>query len=364
MSGNGLLCERGQGRGDTRSSAVGSGAPSVGQVAAKLLSQRVGLLVLYLSWGSTYPAMRIALRTLPPISLQAARCLLAVLPLVLLARWFGAAWPTARQWRGSLLIGTIVLGGGHGLTAWAVVQTSGGLAALLVSMVSVWMVVLSWLVLDQRPTRSVLIGIAVGLLGLVLITGTAGAGLSGGPLLALLASPLCWAAGSVLSLRAELPGDPLMTTAAQLLAVVPVFLVVAALVGETAAWTTLPTAEAGLALLYLALVGYVLGFAVYTWLIRVSLLSTVSTYAFANPLVAVVLGWLLLGERLTPELLAGGALVLVGVALSVRQLPSVTAIPEPPVAPVEPVEPQIEPERSRLPARSEVHHDDEVRAQA
>ena len=297
------------------------------------LSQRVGLLALYLSWGSTYPAMRIALRTLPPFSLQAARCLLAVLPLILLARYRGAAWPTLRQWRGSLLIGTVVLGGGHGLTAWAVVHTSGGLAALLVSMVSVWMVVLSWLVLSQRPSRTVLIGIALGLLGLVLITGTAGAGLSGGPLLALLASPLCWALGSVMSLRAELPGDPLMTTAAQLLAVVPGFLLVAAVTGEMARWSSaMLSLQAALALVYLALVGYVVGFAVYTWLIRVSVLSTVGTYAFANPLVAVVLGWLLLGERLTPALLAGGALVLLGVALTVRQARSPVAAEAAPVA--------------------------------
>jgi drug/metabolite transporter (DMT)-like permease len=208
------------------------------------------------------------------------------------------------------------------LTAWAVVHTSGGLAALLVSMVSVWMAVLSWLVLAQRPTRTVLVGITLGLLGLALITGTAGDGLSSGPLLALLASPLCWALGSVLSLRADLPDDPLMTTAAQLLAVVPVFLLLAVATGETGAWSAdLLQSEALLALGYLSLIGYVLGFAVYTWLIRVSVLSTVGTYAFVNPLVAVVLGWLLLDERLTPSLVAGGALVLAGVALSVRQEP-------------------------------------------
>ena len=297
-------------------------------MAATPLSQRAGLLALYLSWGSTYPAMRIALRTLPPFSLQAARCLLAVLPLVLLARYRGAAWPTLREWRGSLVVGTVVLGGGHGLTAWAVVHTSGGVAALLVSMVSVWMVVLSWVVLAQRPSRGVLLGIALGLLGLVLITGTAGAGLQGGPLLALLASPLCWAVGSVMSLRAELPGDPLMTTGAQLLAVVPVFVLIAELTGEIGRWSTgMLTGQAGLALLYLALVGYVVGFAVYTWLIRVSVLATVSTYAFANPVVAVVLGWLLLDEQLTPALVLGGGVVLIGVALAVRQSPDVV-VPE------------------------------------
>lgn len=304
-------------------------------MAGNALGRHAGLIALYLSWGSTYPAMRIALRTLPPFSLQALRCLLAVLPLVLLARYRGAAWPTLQQWRGSLLIGTIVLGGGHGLTAWAMVHATGGLAALLVSMVSVWMVVLSWVVLAQRPSPTVLAGIGLGLLGLVLITGTAVAGLEGGPLLALLAAPLCWAAGSVLSLRAELPGDALMTTAAQLLAVVPVFVLVAGATGEAAALAGVtPSLEAGLALVYLSLVGYVLGFAVYTWLIRVSVLSTVGTYAFANPLVAVVLGWLILGERLTPALVAGGAVILLGVALTVRQAPQATAAvtPSPPRA--------------------------------
>ena len=127
------------------------------------------MLALYLSWGSTYPAMRIALRTLPPFTLQAARCLLAVPLLLLLAHLRGAQWPSRIQWRGSLLVGTVVLGGGHGLTAWAVVHTSGGIAALLVSMVSVWMAVLSWLVLGQRPGGRVLGGIALGLTGLVLI---------------------------------------------------------------------------------------------------------------------------------------------------------------------------------------------------
>lgn len=351
--GNGLLCEGGRRTGDSGPSACLVPASSVGPVAATPLSRSAGLLALYLSWGSTYPAMRIALRTLPPFSLQAARCLLAVLPLVLLARYRGALWPTMRQWQGSLGIGTVVLGGGHGLTAWAVVHTSGGLAALLVSMVSVWMVVLSWLVLAQRPTRSVLVGITLGLLGLALITGTAGDGLSGGPLAALLASPLCWAVGSVLSLRAELPDDPLMATAAQLLAVVPVFVLLAVATGESSRWSAdLLRPEALLALGYLALVGYVLGFAVYTWLIRVSLLSTVGTYAFVNPLIAVVLGWLLLDERLTPSLVAGGGLVLAGVALSVRQqLPRSDAVEPASVEPAS-VEPEPVTRQAELGAKS------------
>ncbi len=278
----------------------------------------LGLVVLYVSWGSTYPVMKVALRTIPPFLLLTARCLLAALALLLIARLLGASWPGRRQWLGSLVVGGLVLGGGHGLTAWAMVQASGGLAALLVSVVSVWLAVLSWILLGRRPSRRTGLGLLTGLAGVAVLAGTASAGLGWAPLLALIVSPLAWALGSVVSSRVRLPAEPLMATAAQLLVLVPVFALLAVAAGEPARITAASLSGTSLtALIYLALVGYVIGFAAYTWLIRELALATVGTYAYANPLVAVGLGVLLLGEPLTGSMLLGGLVILGGVALVV-----------------------------------------------
>lgn len=280
--------------------------------------QRAGLVVLYVAWGATYPVMRVALRTLPPFTLLTWRCLLGALPLVALARWRGEPWPDRRGWTSALAVGALVLVGGHGLTTYGVEHATGGLAALLVSMVSVWLVVLGWASRGERPRSRTLVGLVLGLGGLALIVGTTGRGLAPATVAALLVSPAAWAAGSVLATRTRLPAGPLMSTAAQLLVTVPVFALLSLVAGEPARWPAhWLSGEVVWSVLFLAFVGYTVGFAVYTWLLRELPFSALGTYAYVNPLIAVGLGAWLLHEPVTGHMLLGGALILTGVALVV-----------------------------------------------
>lgn len=271
--------------------------------------------MLYLAWGATYPVMRVALRYLPPFSLLTLRCVLGAIPLLLLARWRGESWPSGRGWLASLAVGALVLGGGHGLTTYGVEHVSGGLAALLVSMVSVWLAVLSWVLLGEPLTRRSWLGLVLGFGGVALVVGTASQGLETGALLALLASPIAWALGSVVSTRVRLPDGALMASAAQLLVTTPMFALLSVGVGEPGRWSSASLSwTAAWSLLFLAVVGYAVGFATYTWLLRELPLSVVGTYAYANPLVAVVLGALWLHESLGSHALIGGGCILAGVA--------------------------------------------------
>ena len=284
----------------------------------------LGLLVLYIAWGSTYPAMRVALRTLPPVFLLSARCLLAAIALGAICAARRAQWPTRREVAGAAVVGWLVLGLGHGLTTWSMQHTESGVAAVLGSLVPVWMALTGWVVLGQRPVRREVQGLAIGLVGLAVVaTATAHGASSGKALLALAIAPAAWAAGSALSLRIGTPSDPLVSTTVQLMATAPVLLVVGLLGGEA---SRLPETWSGTTLLsfaYVTVIGYVVGFAIYTWLLREAPLMWLGTYAYVTPLFALVLGVVLLGEPLGATTLVGSAIVLAGVALVANRPPRV-----------------------------------------
>lgn len=281
------------------------------------LTRMLGLVTLYLSWGSTYPAMRVALRALPPFTLLSARCLIAGVVLFVVALARGGRLPSARSWLASLAVGALVLGVGHGLMTWALQEVTGGLAAILASMVSLWLPAFAFGMLGERPGRRTLIGLGIGLFGLSVVVGT----LAGGvtpllPLVALVLSPVAWAFGSVLSCRLRLPDEPIMATATQLLTCAPLMALAALVRGESLDVTTIDRTSL-LAFLYVTVAGYVIGFSVYNWLLRSLPLSTVGTYAFVNPIVAIALGTLLLSEPLHLDSVIGGTVILAGVALVV-----------------------------------------------
>ena len=277
----------------------------------------IGLLTLGLAWGSTYPAMRIALRTLPPMLLLSGRCALAAVALGAACVLRGARLPSRREWPALAVVGLLVLGLGHGLTTWSMQHTASGVAAVLGSLVPVWMALVGWAILRQHPTRRETSGLAVGLVGLVVVAAANAHGPSTvKAVIALGCAPVAWALGSALSVRLPSPSDPLVATTAQLIVAAPAFALAGTISGE---WSRLPHGWSAATIgsfTYVTVVGYVVGFAVYTWLLRESPLTWLGTYAFVAPVVALVLGVALLDEPLTLATALGSGIVLLGVALT------------------------------------------------
>jgi drug/metabolite transporter (DMT)-like permease len=296
-------------------------------VTSRLPPRRVllwaGLLVLYLVWGSTYLGIRIAVVSIPPFIMAATRFSIAG---VVLLGWSIAREgrnfrrPTRRQWRDTFIVGALLLGGGMGLVAWGEQTIPSGITALLIAMMPVWVAVLGRVVFGETLPRAAVVGVAVGLAGVAILVGP-----SSNPVerfapagvLALIVSPICWSSGSLFSAhRAKLPVQPLVATGGQMLAGALVLTMLALLTGEPgrldlAAVST----ESFVALVYLTVVGSLVAFTTYVWLLRVAPLPLIATYAYINPVVAVILGWLVLREPFTPRTLVAGAVIVFAVAL-------------------------------------------------
>jgi len=296
-------------------------------VATRVPSRRVllwvGLLVLYVVWGSTYLGIRIAVETIPPFSMAATRFFIA--GLVLLG-WSIARdgrdfrWPSRREWRDTVIVGALLLGGGMGMVAWGEQTIPSGIAALLIALMPVWVAVLGRLAFGERLPRAAVVGVAVGLVGVAILVGPsdnpverfAPAGIA-----ALIVSPICWASGSLFSAhRARLPAQPLVATGGQMLAGSLVLGAFALVTGEPGRLhPEAISAESLAALAYLTVIGSLVAFTTYGWLLRIAPLPLIATYAYVNPIVAVILGWLVLAEPLTPRTIVAGAVIVFAVAL-------------------------------------------------
>jgi drug/metabolite transporter (DMT)-like permease len=288
---------------------------------------------VYVVWGSTYLAILYAIEDLPPFLMAGARFLLAGSLLYawvwLAARGSNRLRPTARQWRSATIVGGLLLLGGNGGVVWAEQYVPSSVAALLIAITPVWIVVLDWLQRGHagRPTPAVLLGLLLGLAGVILLAGTrpgnAAAG-DGGAMaivgsLVLVGASLSWATGSVISRRMPLPGSPLAATAMQMIAGGSLLLVLAAATGQFGEFEPRGvSSRAWLSFLYLVVFGSRIGFSAYIWLLRHAPAASVATYAYVNPAVAVVLGWALAGEALTPPMLTAAALIVVAVVLITR----------------------------------------------
>lgn len=294
-----------------------------------LRSRRVGpvpfdvaaaLLILYVVWGSTYLAIRFAVEELPPYLMLAVRFGLAGGLMFAFMRARGAKNPTLRQWSGSAAIGTLLLVGGMGSVGLA--QSLGapsGLAAVMVATMPLWLTVILT-VMGERSSRRDFIALGVGLGGVLLLN--LDAGLRSNPLAAvlLLASPFSWALGSALS--RNLPQAPgAMGSAAQMLVAGALFVPLGLLRGERL--MGVPSASSLLALGYLVVFGSLIGFSAYVYMlnqrVRPALLTS---YAYVNPVVAVLLGVAFAGERLGAAGLAGMTVVVLSVLLVVRAAPA------------------------------------------
>ncbi len=286
----------------------------------------LGMLVLYVVWGSTYLGIAIAVETIPPFLMAAIRFGLAGAVLlawpVLRAR--GAfVPPTRREWRDSAIVGALLLGGGMGMVAWAEQTIPSGIAALLVAMMPVWVAIFGRAFFGERLPRLAIIGIVVGFVGVAILVGPTILGEAGAldPLgvVAIIISPIAWAAGSLYaSHRAMLPRHPLVATSAQMLTGALVLAVFALVTGELGRFDAAAiSGDSIAALAYLTIVGSLLAFTVFGWLLRVAPLPLIATYAYVNPVVAVILGAFVRHEPIDPRTLVAGAVIVGAVALIV-----------------------------------------------
>lgn len=279
-----------------------------------------GLLLLclaatWLVWGSTYLAIKFALVSFPPFFQMGTRFLFAGALLMAWMRWRGAPWPDARQWRNALVVGTLMLGGGMGGTAYAELSVGSGLVVAFIAVVPLMIAALNRLY-GVKPGRLELAGIAVGLAGVLLLTQGAGFQASPAGLAAIAIACVTWSIGSVLSQR-SLPLAPGATGfASEMLCGGAVLLVLSALNGETPQWPPEPLAAA--AWFYLVVFGSLIAFNAYMVLLAQASAGLASSYTFVNPVIAMLLGVAVAGEVVTGfEWLAAGV-VLVGVVLMLR----------------------------------------------
>ncbi|MFG3437902.1 EamA family transporter [Nonomuraea sp. NPDC047897] len=274
------------------------------------------LAVVYVVWGSTYLGIAVAVESIPPLLSGAMRFVVAGLLLggFVLARSGTAAFRmTRRQFLGATVVGVLLLTFGNGMVAVSEQYISTGLAALLVASVPLWLVVFRIAVRD-RPRTLTLAGVLVGFAGVAALSlGGAQAGSTFGIVVILFGS-LSWSVGSFLSSRIAMPADPFAASAVEMLVGGLGLTLLGTAVGERVDLQAI-TGASWAALAYLVVVGSLIGFTAFSWLLGHAPISLVSTYAYVNPVVAVILGALVLNEQVTGQILVGGLVILAGVAL-------------------------------------------------
>lgn len=277
--------------------------------------------VVYVVWGSTYLAIHYAVQTIPPLLMASARFLAAG---SILYAWYllrGGERPTALQWRNTAVVGLLLLLGGNGAVVWAEITVPSGTAALIVAIVPLWLVLLDWWRPGgERPAAGVLVGVAAGLVGMVVLVGPES--LHGdGPVnlrgaVALVLGSLSWAAGSLYARYNVLARSQVATSAMEMLAGGIGCLVVGLAMGEGSALHVGAISRASLSgYLYLVLFGSIIAYSAYSWMVQNAAPAAVGTYAYVNPIVAVFLGWLIAGERVTPRVILGAAIIVTAVGI-------------------------------------------------
>ena len=277
--------------------------------------------LVYVLWGSTYLGIRYAVDSLPPLLSASTRFALAGLLLasyLLLRRGRRALVATRRQYANAAVVGLLLLLGGNGGVTLAEDRgLPSGLAALLVAAVPLWVVLLRMLDRD-RPAVLTLVGVAIGFVGVAVLLrpGARPEDVSAGAAVVVLGSSLLWSVGSYLATRLELPSEPLVASVTEMAAGAAGLVLVGLLTGERLDVGAVQLSSV-LALAYLVVFGSIVAFSAYSWLLGVAPVSKVSTYAYVNPVVAVLLGALLVGEDVTGTAVVGGAMTVVAVAVVV-----------------------------------------------
>jgi drug/metabolite transporter (DMT)-like permease len=300
----------------------------------------LAFIAVYLIWGSTYLAIRFAIETLPPFLMAGIRFVVAGGILYGWARLRGTPRPARAHWLGAAIVGTLLLVGGNGAVVWAEQYVPSGLAALIIATEPFCVVLLDWARPGgERPTLPVVAGMLAGFVGVLLLIGPAdllgGGRVHPGGALVLLLGSLLWAAGSLYAARGErLPRSPMLATGMNMLVGGAALLGLGSAVGE---WGRLDLAAASLksvlALLYLMIFGAIVGFTAYVYLLRNTTPARASTYAYVNPIIAVVLGWALAGEDISLRVGVAALAIIAAVVLITHRAAVHTGEHRSPLAP-------------------------------
>ena len=279
----------------------------------------IAFAAVYIIWGSTYLAILFAIETLPPFLMVGTRFLVAGTIMYVWLRARGAPRPRAIQWRTAAIVGILMPVLGTGVVVWAEQKVPSGIAALLVAIEPLWIVLIQWGMRDgKRPSWMVIAGVAIGLGGLYLLVNPVGDGQQRNLVAEaiLLLAALSWAAGSIYSKHAPKFESKFLGTGMEML-VAGVILITAGLAtGEASHFSIAATsAKSWLALLYLITFGSIIAYTAYVWLVRTVAPTLVSTYAFVNPVVAVILGWVFAREPLNARTIVAAAIIVGAVAL-------------------------------------------------
>lgn len=272
---------------------------------------------IYLIWGSTYLAIRYAVETIPPLVTAGIRHSIAGLVLLAWA-WARGFRPTRAHWVSGFVLGALFFLIGHGTLHWAEQYVGSGLAALLIATEPMFILMLAWSMGQQRISRRSAMGLGLGVLGVALLTGAEltvkGSSLLG--LLAVLLGSLSWSAGVVISPKLKLPSDALGRTAVPLVCGAVMLLAAAGLTGEFQAthWASI-SLKSVFGLGYLITFGSIVAFTAYTWLLQRCPPALVATHTYANPVVAVFLGWLFASEPLTMRVVLASVAILGAIVL-------------------------------------------------
>jgi len=288
--------------------------PSRGRIIAAFAA-------VYIIWGSTYLAIFYAIETLPPFLMAGLRFLVAGTLLFGWSLTSSPYRPGRREWQSALIIGGLLLLGGNGAVVWAEQTVPSGIAALLVAGTPCWMVLLDWLWQGApRPGARTATGLLLGFGGIALLVGPSAFSSHDSihvpGAMVLLVGSLAWAVGSIYSRQAPRPRGALLFTGMQMLMGGSLLMIAGTVTGE---WSRVDPAGVSLrsvlAFAYLIVFGAIIGYSAYVWLLRASTPARVSTYAYVNPVVAVLLGWALVGETFSPRMAIAAAIIVAGVAL-------------------------------------------------
>ena len=275
----------------------------------------MSLASVYVIWSSTYLAMRIVVRELPPLLMASIRFTVAGVVMLAIARNRGTPWPTARQWLRAVPLGALLFVGGNGFVSVAEQSVSSGGAAVVCATMPLWVGVLGAFG-GERPSTREWVSLALGFVGVLVLMG--GPSLSGRPehIALVIMSPICWATGSVLARRLPSPGA-LMGPATQMLVGGVLLFAVGAVKGETV--PAHASTNAWLALAYLCVFGSLVAFTAYNWLLRNARAVVATSYAYVNPILAVLIAAALYAEPLGPTTVVANVLIVGAVMLALRK---------------------------------------------
>lgn len=280
---------------------------------------------IYTIWGTTYLAIRLAVETIPPFYMAGTRFLIAGIVTFAFLRARGVPIPKRFHWRSAAIIGALLIVGGNGFVTWSEQQVPSSIAALVVATVPLWITLFGWLIYrGGRPSKQIVFGVFLGFIGIGLLIGPGqilGTSTFDWPsLLILLLAPILWSLGSLYSRQASLPDNIFMSTAMEMLAGGVLLMIAGTITGEAAELNFAEISARSVAsMLYLTVFGSIVALTAYVWLLKTVHPARVATYTYVNPVIAIFLGWLILSEPITSQMLIAFVIIILAVVLITTQ---------------------------------------------